>query len=121
MEGTQLSDATNDSMTHDTSYQDAVGATLNEWSQGSSSSSVTSAAAGGGLALGPFVIGGGVATSSSNSQSQQRGGRDTTASEESQWRDAIRRHGDALRKLESTVVQEVTQSETVTGDQHTPT
>ena len=115
VERTQLTDATNDSMTHDTSYQDAVGATLNEWSQGSSSSSVTSAAAGGGLALGPVVIGGGVATSSSKSQSQQRGGRDTTASEESQWRDAVRRHGDALRKLESMVVQEVSQNEAVIG------
>ena len=30
------------------------------------------------------------------------------------WRDAVRRHGDALRKFESMVVQEVSQSEEVT-------
>ncbi|KAH0564925.1 hypothetical protein GP486_001680 [Trichoglossum hirsutum] len=115
VEGTQLADTTNDSMNHETSYQDAAAASLNEWAQGSSQSSVTSGAAGGGLALGPFVIGGGVAHSSSQSSSQQSGGRNTTASEESQWRDAVRRHGDALRKFESTVVQEVNEMEAVTG------
>jgi hypothetical protein len=102
-------------MSHDTTYQDAVGAALRDWAQGSSSSSVTSAAAGAGAILGPVAIGGGVAHSSASSQSQQSGGRDSTANEESQWRDAIRRHGDSLRKLESMVVQEVNQNEEVTG------
>jgi hypothetical protein len=102
-------------MTHDTSYQDAVGATLREWAQGSSSSKVTAAAAGVGAVLGPVAIGGGVAHSSASSRSQQSGGRDSTAHEESQWRDAIRRHGDSLRKFESMVVQEVSQNEEVTG------
>lgn len=102
-------------MAHDTSYHDAVSATLDEWAQGSSKSSVTAAAAGGGFALGPVVVGGGVAHASSQSSSQQSGGRNTTASEESQWRDAVRRHGDALRKFESMTVQEVTETEAVTG------
>ncbi|PVH70433.1 hypothetical protein DL98DRAFT_577871 [Cadophora sp. DSE1049] len=115
VERTQLTDTTNDNMSHETSYQDSVAASLNEWAQGSSQSSVTAAAAGGGLALGPVVIGGGVAHSSSQSGSQQSGGRNTTAAEQSQWRDAIRRHGDGLRKLESMVVQEVSQAEEVTG------
>ena len=115
VESQRQTDSTSDNMTHDTSYAASAAANLSEWAQGSSQSSVTAAAAGGGFALGPFVAGGGVAHSSSNSSSQSSGGRETTASEESQWRDAIRRHGDALRKLESTVVQEVTQTETVTG------
>jgi hypothetical protein len=102
-------------MNHETSYTDAVAGSLSEWAQGSSSSSVTSAVAGGGLALGPVVIGGGVAHSSGHSESQQSGGRNTAASEESNWRDAVRRHGDALRKFDSMVVQEVTQNEEVTG------
>ena len=102
-------------MVHDTSYSDVVSANLREWAQGSSQSSVTAAAGGAGLALGPFVIGGGVAHSSARSSSQQSGGRDTTAKEEMQWRDAIRRHGDDLRKFDSMVVQEVNQDEEVTG------
>jgi hypothetical protein len=76
---------------------------------------VTSAAAGAGAILGPVAIGGGVAHSSSSSKSQQEGGRTTTAKEESQWRDALRRHGDELRKFESTVVEEIRQTENVTG------
>jgi len=115
VESQRQADNTSDDMTHDTSYNASAAASLNEWAQGSSQSSVTAAAAGGGFALGPFVAGGGVAHSSSQSSSQQSGGRNTTAAEESQWRDAIRRHGDALRKFESTVVQEVIQSEAVTG------
>ena len=105
----------NDSSTRETSYQDAVAANLNEWARGSSSSKVTSAAAGAGAILGPVAIGGGVAHSSSSSKSQQEGGRATTAKEESQWRDALRRHGDELRKFESTVVEEIRQTENVTG------
>src|SRR5256885_15870139 len=97
VERTQLTDTTNDNMSHKTSYQDSVAASLNEWAQGSSQSSVTAAAAGGGLALGPVVIGGGVAHSSSHSEGQQSGGRNTTAAKQSQWKDAVRRHGDALR------------------------
>jgi len=88
---------------------------MSEWAKGSSSSSVTSAAAGVGAILGPVAIGGGVAHSNARSQSQQAGGRATTAKEESLWRDAVRRHGDDLRKFESTVVMEVNQTEEVTG------
>lgn len=105
----------NDSSIRETAYQDAVAANLNEWARGSSSSKVTSAAAGVGAVLGPVAIGGGIAHSSASSKSSQEGGRNTTAKEESQWRDALRRHGDELRKFESTVVEEVTQSEEVTG------
>lgn len=104
-----------DSMTHDTTYKGAVAATLDEWAQGSSRSSVTAAAAGVGAVVGPVVVGGGVAHSTATSESEQSGGRTTTAKEENQWRDAVRRHGEDLRKYESTVVQDVTQSEEVTG------
>jgi hypothetical protein len=111
----ESSNTVNDSTLHDASYQNAVAANLNEWSKGSSGSQVTAAAAGVGAVLGPVAIGGGIAHAKSNSQSQQEGGRAVTAKEEMQWRSAIRRHGDDLRKLESTVVMEATQKEEVTG------
>lgn len=111
-----MTDTTSDAMSHETSYMDAVSASLSEWAQGSSSGKVKSSAAGIGLASLPVVIGGGVAHSSGKSSSQQSGGRNAAAAEESNWRDAVRRHGDALRKLDSMVVQEVMQNETVTGE-----
>jgi len=88
---------------------------MNEWARGSSSSKVKSGAAGGGGVFGVVAIGGGVAHSSGHSESSQAGGRDTAAKEEMNWRDALRRHGDDLRKFESTVVVEVTQAEEVQG------
>ena len=75
-----------------------------------------SAAAGGfGFAGAGFVIGGGGGGSHAQSSSSQSGGRSTAAAEEQRLRDSIRRYGDALRRLESMVVSEVTQAETVTG------
>jgi hypothetical protein len=114
-EGQESSNAVNDSMLHDASYQNAIGANLNEWSKGKSSSQVTGVTAGVGAVVGPVVIGGGVAHAAAGSESQQEGGRAVTAKEESQWRDAIHRHGDDLRKMESMVVMDVTQREEVTG------
>lgn len=104
-------------MSHENSYNNAVAANLTEWAQGSSQSNVTAAAVAAGGILGnlPIAIGGGVATSLATASSQQSGGRNATAKEESSWKDAVRRHGDSLRKLQSTVVQEVTQNEEVTG------
>ena len=61
------------------------------------------------------LFGGGGGGSQAESESSQEGGRRTTASEEQRLRDSIRRYGDSLRKLESMVVSEVTQEETVTG------
>ena len=109
------SNVVNDTTTRDSSYQDAVAANMSEWAKGSSRSSVTSAAAGVGAVLGPVAIGGGVAHSTATGESQQQGGRSTSGTEEQQWRDAIRRHGDDLRKSESMVVVEVSQREEVTG------
>jgi hypothetical protein len=114
-ERTQLTDLENDSVSRERDYQDQVSANLSEWARGSSHSD-TEAIAGGIGFFAEFVLGGiGGGAGSSNSSSYQEGGRNTSASEHQRLRDAIRRHGDALRKFESTVVNEVTQEETVTG------
>ena len=115
IERTVLTDVENDSVTRERDYQDEVSANLEEWAKGGSSSSSSAIAGGLGFFSGGFLgaIGGGVGSSSSTSH--QEGGRETNASEHQRLRDAIRRHGDALRKFESTVINEVTQEETVTG------
>ena len=114
-ERTQQRDEENDSVVRERDYQDSVSAHLSEWSTGGSSSSMAGVAGGLGFFAGGGLggIGGGASTASSSSH--QEGGRDTTASEQQRLHDAIRRHGDSLRRFESTVVNEVTQEETVTG------
>lgn len=114
-EKTQLFDKVSDSLSRDRDYDDSVQANLSEWARGESESSMTAGAGGFGFAAGGFVIGGGGGGSNASSSSSQEGGRRTSASEEQRLRDSIRRYGDALRKLDSLVVSEVTQEETVTG------
>jgi len=118
-ETTQLFDQVEDSVTRQRDYDDTVRAHLSEWSRGESSSSTSAAAGGFGFASVGFVIGGGGGGSSAHSESSQSGGRDTSAAEEQRLRDTVRRYGDALRRLESTVVSEVSQEETVTGTTET--
>lgn len=115
VERTQLTDVENDTLTSERDYQDQVSANLDEWAKGGSRSSTASIAGGLGFFSGGILgaIGGGAG--SANSSSHSEGGRHTNASEHQRLRDAIRRHGDALRKFESTVVNEVTQEESVTG------
>ena len=114
-ERTQLFDQENDSVVRERDFNDSVAANLNEWASGGSSSDTEAVAGGIGFAI-PGLIGGiGGGAGSAHSSSHQEGGRSTTASEQQRLRDSIRRHGDALRKFESTVVNEVTQAETVTG------
>lgn len=114
-ERTQLRDQVSDETVRERDYHDAVAANLSEWASGQSHSD-TEAIAGGIGFFASGVLGGiGGGAGSSNSSSYQEGGRTTTASELQRLRDAIRRHGDSLRRLESTVVNEVTQEETVTG------
>jgi GH25 family lysozyme M1 (1,4-beta-N-acetylmuramidase) len=114
-ERTQLRDQVSDDLVRERDYHDGVAASLSEWATGSSSSDTEAIAGGIGFFAGSILGGIGGGAASSHSSSQQEGGRNTTASEEQRLRDSIRRHGDALRKLESTVVNEVTQEETVTG------
>ncbi|MEA2490350.1 MAG: hypothetical protein QOH21_2142 [Acidobacteriota bacterium] len=114
-ETTQLRDQENDSIVRDRSYDDAVAASLSEWSSGGSSSDSEAAAGGIGFFYPPVIGGIGGGAASSHSSSHAEGGRQTTASEQQRLHDAIRRHADALRKFESTVVTEVTQEEDVTG------
>jgi GH25 family lysozyme M1 (1,4-beta-N-acetylmuramidase) len=114
-EDTQQRDSVSDSVSRDRDYQDSVEANLSEWARGESESSAKAGAAGAGFAMAGFVIGGGGTASSAESSSSQEGGRRTSASEEQRLRDSIRRYGDALRKLDSVVVNEVTQEESVTG------
>lgn len=114
-EKTRLTDEVNDSNLRDYEYQDEVAASLSEWSQGSSAAVTASVAGGAGFAA-PGVVGGvGGGVGSAASTASQSGGRRTAASEDQRLRDAIRRHGDSVRRLESTVVQEVSQDETSTG------
>jgi len=96
-------------------YKDAVESSLSEWSIGGSKSSAYGAAGGLGFAMGPVIIGGGAAYGSASSSSWQTGGRNIAAQEEQHLRDTIRQYGESLRKQESAVVQEISQSETVTG------
>jgi len=114
-EVTRLRDDENDTTVRERDYADHVAANLSEWATGGSTSSTAAVAGGiGFFGLGVLGgIGGGAATA--RSSSHQEGGRHTTASEDQRLRDAIRRHGDALRKFESTVVNEISQDETVTG------
>jgi hypothetical protein len=114
-ERTQLRDQENDSTVRERDYHDHVAAHLSEWASGRSSSDTEAVAGGIGFFASGIIGGIGGGAASAHSSSHQDGGRDTTASEEQRLRDSIRRHGDALRKFESTVVNEVTQEETVTG------
>ena len=110
------SDRTGDSVVRDASYSDVIQASLREWSQGESESSTIAGAAGIGGVVGEGVIAGaGVVAAASTSSSEQSGTRGTTAQEEMRWRDAVRRYGEAVRKFQSMVVEEVTQTEEVTG------
>jgi hypothetical protein len=114
-EATQIDDRVNDEVTRERDYNDTVSAYLSEWATGSSKSGSKAVAGGIGFAYPPVVGVAGGGASKAWSESEQEGGRNTTASEQQRLRDAIRRHGDALRRFESTVVTEVSQEETVTG------
>jgi hypothetical protein len=114
-ETTRLADEVSDSVNQEHAYDDSVSANLSEWEKGSSSSKMASLAGGMGFVYAGFIAGGGHGASYSSSQSSQSGGRATSASEEQRVRDSIRRYGESLRKLDSLVVNEVTQEESVTG------
>lgn len=114
-ESTQLVDQVADEVARDRSYEDTVEANLSEWAKGESMSKTSAAAGGFGFAVPGFVGGGGGASSKAVSTSSQSGGRETRASEEQKLRDTIRRFADSRRKLDSVVVTELSQEETVTG------
>ncbi|MBK9196494.1 MAG: hypothetical protein IPO17_16235 [Flavobacteriales bacterium] len=114
-ERTQQADSVSDDVTRERDYNDTVSAYLSEWATGSSSSSTAAAAGGIGFCIPPVVGGVGGGTSTAWSDSSQEGERNTGASEQQRLRDSIRRHGDALRSFQSSVVTEITQQETVTG------
>ena len=114
-EETQLRDQVSDTLARERDYDDSVQANLSEWARGESEASTSAAAGGVGFAAAGFVIGGGGAASNASSSASQEGGRRTSAAEEQRLRDSIRRYGDARRKLDSLVVNEITQEETVTG------
>lgn len=114
-ERTQIDDRVNDETTRERDYNDTVSAYLSEWATGSSSSGTSAASGGIGFAIPPIVGGVGGGASKAWSKSETEGARSLTASEQQRLRDSIRRHGDALRRFESTVVTEVSQEETVTG------
>jgi hypothetical protein len=115
IERTRLRDEENDSVVRERDYHDTVSANLSEWATGGSSSDTEAVAGGIGFFIPPVIGGIGGGAGAAHSSSHQEGGRDTTASEMQRLRDSIRRHGDSLRQLESTVVNEVTQEEEVTG------
>jgi competence ComEA-like helix-hairpin-helix protein len=114
-ESTTATDSVDQVTERDRDYNDAVQSSLSEWSKGGSSSSTTGVAGGIGFAAGPVVIGGGAAHGRARSDSWQRGGRSVAASEEQTLRDAVRQYADSVRQLESTVITEATQEETVEG------
>lgn len=114
-EATQVQDRITQTTARDRDYNDAVQSSLSEWSKGGSESSTTGAAGGIGFAMGPVVIGGGAAHGQASSSSWQSGGRRVAASEQQSLRDAIRQFGESLRRLESTVITEISQEEEVEG------
>lgn len=114
-EFTEVSDALTQVTTRSRDYSDAVQSSLSEWASGQSESRTTGVAGGVGFAMGPVVIGGGAAHGSASSSSSQSGGRRVAASEHQELRDAIRQYGESTRRLQSTVVTEVTQEEEVEG------
>ena len=114
-ESTQLADQVSDSVNQERAYDDSVSANLSEWERGKSSSTMASFAGGMGFVYAGFIAGGGHGASYASSSSSQEGGRATSASEEQRVRDSVRRYGDSLRKLDSLVVNEVSQEESVTG------
>lgn len=114
-ESTASADEVSDSLDYNRDYDNAVEGSLGEWSRGSSSASAFGAAAGAGGLAGPVVIGGGLSGGGSQTNATQQSHRDTAARESQRLRDALRRHGESLRKIESTVVTENTQTESVTG------
>ncbi|MFQ6172873.1 DUF2272 domain-containing protein [Oryzobacter sp. R7] len=114
-ESTQLVDEVADEVSRNRTYQDTVEASLSEWAKGESSSRTSAGAGGFGFAVPGFVAGGGGGHSRASSSSSQSGGRETRAAEEQRLRDTIRRFADSRRRLDSVVVTEVSQEETVTG------
>ncbi|MBU2952622.1 OmpA family protein [Marinobacter sp. F3R08] len=114
-ERTEFGEAVSQETLRERDYNDAVRSNLNEWSKGGSKSQTTGVAGGIGFAMGPVVIGGGAAHGRASSSSWQQGGRSVAAAEEQSLRDAVRQFGDSLRQFESTVVNEVSQDESIEG------
>jgi outer membrane protein OmpA-like peptidoglycan-associated protein len=114
-ERTEFGEEVSQTTLRERDYNDAVRSNLNEWSKGGSKSQTTGGGGGIGFAAGPVVIGGGAAHGRASSRSWQKGGRSVAAAEEQSLRDAVRQFGDSLRQFESTVVNEVSQDESIEG------
>lgn len=113
---TTVDDEVTQSTDYSRDYLNAVQSSLAEWSSGSSSSHTLGTAVGIGATIAPsVVIGGGAAHGSAWTTGEQEGERTAAATEEQNLRDAVRQHAEALRQLESTVVTETAQAETVEG------
>jgi outer membrane protein OmpA-like peptidoglycan-associated protein len=108
-------DEVEDIVDRERDYDNAVSSELGEWSKGRSKSSASAAAFGIGGYLSTFVMGGGAVSGKSQSSASQEGGRHASARERQHLSDAIRRYGQSLRSLESTVVSETEQTESVEG------
>lgn len=114
-ESTISDDEVMDTLDRERDYDNAVASELSEWSRGRSSASSTAAAFGMGGFFGSTVFGGGIATGRSQTNASQSGGRKAAAHESQNLRDAIRRFGQSVRSLESTVVTEIEQTESIEG------
>lgn len=114
-ETTQQTDRVQDSLQRDRQIDDSVRASLHEWSFGTSAAAAAGAAGGIGFFAEAVLGGVGGAAGGAGSVAYTEAGRNTSASEEQRLRDSIRRYADDLRRLESMVVTEIGQQETVTG------
>jgi hypothetical protein len=114
-ETTQQTDRVQDSLQRDRQIDDTVRASLHEWSFGTSAAAAAGAAGGIGFFAEAVLGGVGGAAGGAGSVAYTEAGRNTSASEEQRLRDSIRRYADDLRRLESMVVTEIGQQETVTG------
>ncbi len=118
-ESTGFRESVRQGTTSSRSYANAVQGSLSEWSKGSSYSRTRGSA--GGLGIGGifgsvgFAIGGGSSRGSATSTSSQQGARRVAVAEQQSLRDSIRQFGDSVRRLESTVIEEVSQEESIEG------
>ena len=117
-EDVESADALQAAIAHDRLINDTVNATLEETIRGGSDAKTSAWGVAGGAWGGPTIpLFGGIAGGASNASSTawQNSGRDLSASALSTLSDAVTQSASAVRRLRSTVVQQMAQGETTSA------